>query len=166
MAPIWTAPRSWTTGEIVTASVMNEHVRDNFEFLKQEADTPFNHSISSASSGFSTTSTSFVDIHSSFNDPITTTGAPVLIGLYGTWKCTVSGGDCCLDIMIDGARIGDATYGVQMVQPPAANAAMPFGWMQVRTLAAGVHPVKPVWRTSSGTLSLLLLTNFFVIEML
>ncbi len=26
----WTAPRTWTTGEIVTASIMNTHVRDNF----------------------------------------------------------------------------------------------------------------------------------------
>ncbi len=26
----WTAPRTWTTGEIVTASMMNTHIRDNF----------------------------------------------------------------------------------------------------------------------------------------
>lgn len=26
----WTTPRSWTTGEIVTAALMNTHVRDNF----------------------------------------------------------------------------------------------------------------------------------------
>jgi hypothetical protein len=26
----WVAPRTWTTGEIVTAAVMNTHVRDNF----------------------------------------------------------------------------------------------------------------------------------------
>ena len=25
----WTAPRTWVTGEVVTASVMNVHVRDN-----------------------------------------------------------------------------------------------------------------------------------------
>lgn len=26
----WTAPRTWTTGEVVTAAMMNTHVRDNF----------------------------------------------------------------------------------------------------------------------------------------
>lgn len=25
----WTAPRTWTTGELVTAAIMNTHVRDN-----------------------------------------------------------------------------------------------------------------------------------------
>ena len=25
----WTAPRTWVTGEIVTAAIMNSHVRDN-----------------------------------------------------------------------------------------------------------------------------------------
>lgn len=26
----WTAPRTWTTGEVVTSTIMNTHVRDNF----------------------------------------------------------------------------------------------------------------------------------------
>lgn len=29
----WTAPRTWVAGELVTASIMNTHVRDNFEAL-------------------------------------------------------------------------------------------------------------------------------------
>lgn len=33
----WTAPRTWTTGELVTASMMNTHVRDNL--LATEAAT-------------------------------------------------------------------------------------------------------------------------------
>lgn len=30
----WTSPRTWVTGEVVTASVMNTHVRDNLAYLK------------------------------------------------------------------------------------------------------------------------------------
>ncbi len=30
----WTAPRTWVTGEIVTESMLNTHIRDNLEFLK------------------------------------------------------------------------------------------------------------------------------------
>lgn len=29
----WTAPRTWVTGEVVTSSIMNTHVRDNFSVL-------------------------------------------------------------------------------------------------------------------------------------
>jgi len=30
----WTAPRTWTTGELVTAAMMNEQIRDNEVYLK------------------------------------------------------------------------------------------------------------------------------------
>jgi len=29
----WTAPRTWTDGELVTAAIMNPHIRDNFNAL-------------------------------------------------------------------------------------------------------------------------------------
>lgn len=31
---VWTAPRTWTTGELVTGAIMNTHVRDNLTFLR------------------------------------------------------------------------------------------------------------------------------------
>lgn len=34
----WTAPRTWTTGELVTAAIMNTHIRDNQLYLKTEVD--------------------------------------------------------------------------------------------------------------------------------
>lgn len=33
----WTTPRTWSTGELVTASIMNTHVRDNLNALKSPA---------------------------------------------------------------------------------------------------------------------------------
>ena len=35
----WTAPRTWVTGEIETASIMNTHVKDNFLALSQHTHT-------------------------------------------------------------------------------------------------------------------------------
>jgi hypothetical protein len=32
----WTAPRTWVVGEIVTAALLNTHVRDNLKFLWHE----------------------------------------------------------------------------------------------------------------------------------
>ena len=36
----WTSPRTWTTGELVTAALMNTHVRDNLSYLYTLAATP------------------------------------------------------------------------------------------------------------------------------
>ena len=30
----WSLPRDWVAGEIVTASIMNTHIRDNERYLK------------------------------------------------------------------------------------------------------------------------------------
>lgn len=35
----WTSPRTWTTAELVTAAIMNAHVRDNLSYLKGSAGT-------------------------------------------------------------------------------------------------------------------------------
>ena len=32
----WTAPRTWSTGEIVTAAQLNEQIRDNMNMLIQK----------------------------------------------------------------------------------------------------------------------------------
>jgi len=34
----WTTPRTWVTGEVVTAAMMNEQVRDNEDYLKAHVD--------------------------------------------------------------------------------------------------------------------------------
>ncbi len=31
---LWTVPRTWVPGELVTATMMNTHVRDNLNLLK------------------------------------------------------------------------------------------------------------------------------------
>lgn len=39
----WSAPRTWTTGETVTAAIMNAHVRDNLTYLKTQQDLDDTH---------------------------------------------------------------------------------------------------------------------------
>ena len=39
----WTTPRTWTTGELVTAAQMNEQVRDNETYLKDQFNTASGH---------------------------------------------------------------------------------------------------------------------------
>lgn len=33
----WGQPTTWVTGELVTAALMNEHIRDNLLYLRDEA---------------------------------------------------------------------------------------------------------------------------------
>jgi len=37
----WTTPRTWTTGEVVTAAIMNAHVRDELNFLNDPVRSQF-----------------------------------------------------------------------------------------------------------------------------
>ena len=34
MTPIWSQPRTWLTGELATAALLNQHLRDNLDWLK------------------------------------------------------------------------------------------------------------------------------------
>lgn len=34
----WTTPRTWTTGETVTKTIMDTHVKDNLDYLKTQTD--------------------------------------------------------------------------------------------------------------------------------
>ncbi len=167
MPAIWTAPRTWATGEIVTAAIMNTHLRDNLDYLKGQADAPLNAAFAGSAAVPSTTSGTFGDVHANYVITVTTSGAPVLLGFSGTWKSSSSGADCCLDVSIDSSRIGHSTYGLIYMQAPTADQVLPFSHMRLLNLAAGSHTFRLQWRVSTGTLSLnhTVTTQLFVIEL-
>lgn len=71
----WTAPRTWVDSELVTASLMNTHVRDNLLYLL----TPNYFNISSTSD-YTTTSTSVVTVNAALSTSITMNGGHLLVG--------------------------------------------------------------------------------------
>lgn len=155
MTALWTLPRTWATGEIVTAAQLNTHLRDNLEYLKQRDDTPLNHFTCTSNTGYSTTASAYSDVDAAgLSGTLVTSGGPLLIGVAGAWKSSGTSIDMCLDVAINGVRIGHATYGVTFLQSVAANLYLPVAWSTVRALAAGTYALKLQWRTSSGTLSL------------
>jgi hypothetical protein len=169
MTAVWTLPRTWATGEIVTAAQLNTHLRDNLEYLKLREDTPLNYFTCSAANTYTTTSTTFTDVDAAgLAGSLVTSGGPVLIGVASAWKSSGTSIDVCLDVTINGARIGHATYGVTFMQSVAANLLMPVAWSQVRALAAGTYALKLQWRTSSGTLSMgpAAAVQFYAVELL
>jgi hypothetical protein len=68
----WTTPRTWTTNELVTAALMNTHIKDNSDYLK--ARMPITHT-ANASSATTTASESYGTINT-----MTTTFTPVVTG--------------------------------------------------------------------------------------
>ncbi|MGQ9907850.1 MAG: hypothetical protein ACUVS2_03340 [Candidatus Flexifilum sp.] len=164
MPPIWTPPATWNAGDIVTAAQLNTHLRDNLLFLKTRTETPFNAVSRVIAANLSTTSTVFVDVNAGLYATLTTSGAPALITLSGTWKNSTAGAEIYMDIMIDGLRIGDPTYGIFMMQSHG-DRYQSFSWSTIRPLGAAVHAFMPQWRVSAGAASVILTTSFYVLEL-
>lgn len=152
MTATWTTPRTWAVGELVTAALMNTHLRDNLDFLK----TPIA-AYSALGSNFSTTSSSYVD-----------TGLSVTIVTNG-------GG---LDVFLTGyvgvTQIATVTYRllVDSVTPYAGIVFVPAGSeimnaslaIHVSGLSAGSHTVKLQLLTNVGTATFYSSSSLYAIE--
>src|SRR5512134_3501672 len=81
----WTFPKTWFAGELLTASLLNTHLRDNLNALKF---LPKDRFVDNAAS-YSTTSTTFVDVDTTnLTLTIETTGGDALVLVTGTVSIT------------------------------------------------------------------------------
>lgn len=164
MPATWSDPRTYTNGELLTKSIMDQHWRDNLLFLKTPAAaaaTPF-------ATTFTTTSATFVDV----------TGVTVTFTNYGggfdvvvaQWISNSGTADSAFDIMVDGVSVSGTTHGVYRVGSPSAAASVGVAFVyHVSAKAAGSHTVKLQARTTGTTLSIYGTTanfspTFYVIE--
>lgn len=155
MTAVWTLPRTWNVGELVTAALLNTHVRDNLEYLKAQIDLPLNHASAASLSLYTTTSAVYADVDSTnLALSLTTSGGAVLLGLSTIAKHSGVSGEIRLDWNVDGTRIGDATYGTVLMQAPAANCYLPVSHTRVVALATGAHTIKLQHATSGSTASI------------
>jgi len=139
----WSTPHTWQSGELVTATLLNTHLKDNLDFLKAPPTALYT---LNQGSDYTTTSTSFVDVDATnLSLTITTAGGDVLIVFTG-----YGGGTSRLyfDILIDGVRMaGDDGFvsAVNAVNTPVAIVVLKQG------LAPGSHTFKLQWKVNSGT---------------
>jgi hypothetical protein len=78
----WTTPKTWYDNELVTAAMMNQHLRDNLNALKSPAGSHvFLNSV------FDTTSTSFVDVPGA-SITFTSAGGFILVLFSCALACT------------------------------------------------------------------------------
>ena len=146
MTATWRTPITWSVGQLVTATNLNEQVRDNLEFLKTPPTALYN---VNQGSDYTTTSTSFADVDATnLALTITTAGGDVLIGFMG-----YAGGTARVyfDVLIDGVRMaGDDGFlaSVNAANTPVTLVALKQG------LAPGNHTFKLQWKVNSGSATL------------
>jgi hypothetical protein len=148
----WTTPRTWATGELVTKTIMDTHIRDNLNALK---DPPSDEYAVHETSDYYTTSGSFVDVYSYASVTITTTGGDVLIVFFGVLKNATAGARVYLDVEIDGSSLLGGDDGLLCVVPKpitSASDTAPFCLVFLATgIDAGEHTFVPQWKVSGGT---------------
>lgn len=126
----WTTPKTWATGELVTATDLNTHLRDNLNALF----TP--NYVEVAINNFSTTSGSYVDVTGASVD-ITTKGGNLFV-----WVAGPPGNNTYLAISIDGGAETLLNYNV-----PAMSGLL----RRFTGISAATHTVKLRLKASTGT---------------
>jgi len=144
---VWSTPKTWSPGELVTAGDLNLHLRDNLNALKTPPTALIRYT---PGTPFSTTSTTFVDIHSSLNFNLTTSGGALLIGLTGrVYHNPGTNTDCYFDININGVSEGGANGVYWAVGPNSQQLPFSCTWL-TQPLTAGAKTVKVQVKRGGG----------------
>lgn len=149
----WVTSRTWSAGELVTASIMNAHVRDQLNALKTPAG---GYVFLNEGSDLTTTSTSFADVDATdLALTFVTGGGDVLLGFTGA----VAHGSASAKILFDvhesvaNARIGgdDGLLVASPATTTTTNATAVAFTVRASSLSAASHTFKVQWRTVAGT---------------
>lgn len=153
MPPIWTTPRTWATGELVTGAMLNQHVRDNFDWLKAP---PFQSFIGTQAGNYAVApaiNTWTVVSATDFQRTIVTQGGRVWVGFSGFVNYSAAGtGALGFDINSGGgATQQGGTDGFATIFGIATTM---MNFMVPLTLAAGSWTIRLTCRiTVAGTLT-------------
>lgn len=149
----WTTPRTWTTGELVTKSIMDTHVRDNLNAL--HTPTSF-YCVIDQGANYTYTTTTFADIDSTnlSSGARTWAGGLVLVGFSGSMQHSNNAAIFYLDVAIDGSRVGGDDGLIVVDQAATANEASNISFTTLIPVSAGSHTISIQWKTSGATLTL------------
>lgn len=142
----WTDPRTWAVGEVVTANLLNEQLRDNLNALHTTNGDEYT---LDESTDYTTTSTSFVDVDATnLAVTLTTSGGDLLIGFSG--GVYPPAGIVYFTVDVDGSPImgDDGIVGTYR----SNNYLEPVSFIVLKTgLSAESHTVKLQWKVSAST---------------
>ncbi len=148
----WTAPATFTPGQIVTATDLNTNVRDNPLYLFTR---PQQTILSNVGTDYTTTSTTFVDIDAT-NLKITKTlfGTAVLLGFTGSYALNNTA-TVYWDFDINGTRFASGgTEGITGTPFSSTLGNLITLVVLVTGLTPGSNTFKIKWRVSANTATL------------
>lgn len=153
----WTTPKTWSVGELVTANLLNEQLKDNLTYLKvalPQVVTP------DTASQLFTTSTSFVDVDSVFTHILDNVQSGTVMAYFHGTFTSESGAlsNVSLNVSVDGVDVATEN-GILGAFANAAGTstgptAMTFTHV-ITGLSAGSHTFRLRWRTNNGRINLL-----------
>jgi hypothetical protein len=151
----WTTPQTWTAGSVVSASQLNEQLRDNLSYLLSR---PHQRIARTAASDYTTASAAFVDIDSvNLSITLTIASGAVLVGFSGVAQFD-GGGSVrpAFDLAVDGVRHTTAADGLISLDGLSGALWLPVTFTALAVgLTVGAHVFRPVWRnvgTGAATL--------------
>lgn len=165
----WTTPRTWTSSEVVTASIMNTHVRDNFNETAPAQVTAASQIVVSdganslttrspvedeVNTSESTASTSYTDLTTSGPAVTATTGTSALVFYQAQMSNTSSTGINYVSMAISGATTNSANDNRAIIyeQPGASDKDIRMAVYEFATaLTAGSNTFTLKYRVSAGT---------------
>lgn len=150
----WITPRTWSAGELVTASIMNAHVRDNLNALKTPAG---GYNVLNLGADLTTSSTSFVDIDATnLILTFTTGGGDVILFFTGSFTHSALAQSSYLDIheSVSGGRLGGDDGLTKTVTSTAAQVFNVTLAYRATGLSAASHTFKLQWKVAANTLTL------------
>lgn len=147
--PSWTTMTDRSAGDVISEADWDAF-QGNIEYLlNPNADL----NIVDNSGEYSTTNTSFEDIHATdFACTITTNGGPALVYFIGTNSATTGPANIRYDIDVDGTRHGNAfSEGMSYRNAGATDdvASVMFA-VVIDSLSAGSHTFKMQWKVDAN----------------
>jgi len=147
----WTTPITWTPGQVVGATDLNTHIRDNEGYLYNGR--PMGSVARNAY--YSTSSATFADIDAT-NVIITATlgGTRARTDFMINLGVSPSGGSAAVSVIMDSATYPvnhNATYGVLYGAAGQYGASMFNGFCTWTGITPGSHTFKLQWKIAVGT---------------
>lgn len=143
MTATYTSNRTWVAGELITASIMNQYIRDNLDWFK----TPIASKVTTGTIG--TTSATYVDV-TNMTATFTTNGGGIDVLIRCTWGQTASATNV-LQLMVDG--VSECILGTWI--SPTGNNYIPTSLVHhIGAISAGSHTIKVQAKTNAGTLTI------------
>lgn len=114
----WTTPKTWATSELVTAAMMNTHLRDNLGYLL--AGRPA--AVAMSRTAYTTTSTSMVDVDATnLKIVLTPSGSRALVMAYAIMSVNNVAGNVGWLRLYGDNGLGQSDYVGQSVQNQTAG---------------------------------------------